>query len=213
MNGFKRKMKQKRESILRAALELFKVYGFKKVSINDIARKADVSQVTIYNHFGSKDGLVREVVKAQLMGILERAREIMKEDRPFPEKLETIVFDKTKIASQYRGELMQTAAQNDPEMRQWIDSWWQSDVNQITVDLLEEGKRQSYINTQQSEEILILYLEILRRGVFASPDLLANLEPDVELYRKLNHLFIYGLMGKRDQLHRPMKGNTNQKVQ
>ena len=198
MNGFKRKMKQKRESILRAALELFKVYGFKKVSINDIARKADVSQVTIYNHFGSKDGLVREVVKAQLMGILERAREIMKEDRPFPEKLETIVFDKTEIASQYHGELMQTAAQNDPEMRQWIDSWWQSDVNQITVDLLEEGKRQSYINTQQSEEILILYLEILRRGVFASPDLLANLEPDVELYRKLNHLFIYGLMGKRD---------------
>ena len=198
MNGFKRKMKQKRESILRAALELFKLYGFKKVSINDIARKADVSQVTIYNHFGSKDGLVREVVKTQLMGILERAREIMKEDRPFPEKLETIVFDKTEIASQYHGELMQTAAQNDPEMQQWIDSWWQSDVNQMTADLLEEGKRQGYINKQQSKEILMLFLEILRRGVFASPDLMANLEPDVELYRKLNHLFIYGLVGKRD---------------
>ena len=198
MNGFERKMKQKRESILRAALELFKLYGFKKVSINDIARKADVSQVTIYNHFGSKDGLVREVVKTQLMGILERAREIMKEDRPFPEKLETIVFDKTEIASQYHGELMQTAAQNDPEMQQWIDSWWQSDVNQMTADLLEEGKRQGYINKQQSKEILMLFLEILRRGVFASPDLMANLEPDVELYRKLNHLFIYGLVGKRD---------------
>jgi len=198
LNGFERKMKQKRESILRAALELFKLYGFKKVSINDIARKADVSQVTIYNHFGSKDGLVREVVKTQLMGILERAREIMKEDRPFPEKLETIVFDKTEIASQYHGELMQTAAQNDPEMQQWIDSWWQSDVNQMTADLLEEGKRQGYINKQQSKEILMLFLEILRRGVFASPDLMANLEPDVELYRKLNHLFIYGLVGKRD---------------
>jgi len=198
VNGFERKMKQKRESILRAALELFKLYGFKKVSINDIARKADVSQVTIYNHFGSKDGLVREVVKTQLMGILERAREIMKEDRPFPEKLETIVFDKTEIASQYHGELMQTAAQNDPEMQQWIDSWWQSDVNQMTADLLEEGKRQGYINKQQSKEILMLFLEILRRGVFASPDLMANLEPDVELYRKLNHLFIYGLVGKRD---------------
>ena len=53
MDGFNRRKEQKKESIRRAALELFKVYGFKKVSINDIASKAGVSQVTIYNHFGS----------------------------------------------------------------------------------------------------------------------------------------------------------------
>jgi len=197
MNGFERKKAQKRQSILRVAMELFKVYGFKKASINDIARKANVSQVTIYNHFGSKEGLVREVVKAIILGILEKAREIIKEDSPFQEKLETIIFDKANIASQYHGELMQIAAQSDPEMRQWIESLWQGDVNQVTIDLIKEGKGQGFISTRQSEEAIILYLEILRRGVFSSPDLLANMEPDVELYRELNHLFIYGLVGKR----------------
>lgn len=30
------------------------------------------------------------------------------------------------------------------------------------------------------------------------PDLMAEIEPDLEVYRQLNYLFIYGLVGKRD---------------
>ena len=198
MDGFQRRKEQKRDNILKAAFELFQIYGFKKVSINDIAYKANVSQVTIYNHFGSKDGLIREVVQAQLQSILDRAREIMAEDKPFPEKLETIVFDKTEIASQFRGELMKTALQNDPEMQQSIDSLWQTKVNQVTIDVIEEGKRQGFINPQQSHEALLLYLEILRRGVFASSDLIEKIEPDTDFFRELNYMFIYGLIGKRE---------------
>lgn len=198
MNGFERKKEQKKKAILQAALELFKLHGFKKVSISDIARAADVSQVTIYNHFGSKDGLIREVVKALLSRILDKAREIIREDKSFPEKLEAIIFDKTKIASEYQGELMRAAVRNDPEMQDWIESFWQEDVKQVTLDLLKEGKREGYVSPRQSEELFPLYLEILRRGVFASPDLINKIEPDVEVYRELNYLFIYGLMGKKD---------------
>lgn len=197
MNGIERKKEQKKQIILKVAMDLFKAYGFKKASIDDIARKANVSQVTIYNHFESKDGLAREVVKAILLGILERAREIIKEKRPFPEKLETIIFDKANIASQYHGELMQIAAQSNPEMQQWIESLFREDANQLTIELVEDGKRQGYINDKLSEQDIIFYLEILRRGVFASPDLLASMEPDMESYRRLNYLFIYGLAGKR----------------
>ena len=197
MDGSERKKDRKRESILRAAMDLFKLYGFKKTSVSDIARRADVSQVTIYNHFGSKDGLVREVVKAQLSGILERARGIMAGEEPFPDKLEAIVFDKAQTASQYHGELMQAAAQNDPEMREFIESFWRTDVTRATADVIDAGKREGYINPQLSAETAMLYLEILRRGIFASSDLLEDLPPDADLYRELNYLFIYGLIGRR----------------
>lgn len=198
MNGFERKKEQSKKVIIEVAMELFKLHGFKKVAISEIARAASVSQVTIYNHFGSKDGLVREVVKALLTRVLDRAREIIREGKPFPEKLETIVFDKAKIAVDYHGELMQAAARNDPELRDWIEAFWREDVNKVTLELLEEGKREGYINPELPEELLFLYLEIIRRGVFASPDLIADLEPDLEVYRQLNYLFIYGLVGKRD---------------
>ncbi|MFH1651280.1 MAG: TetR/AcrR family transcriptional regulator [Chloroflexota bacterium] len=40
------------------------LYGFKKVNLNETARKADVSQVTIYHHFGSKERLVRDGIRS-----------------------------------------------------------------------------------------------------------------------------------------------------
>ena len=61
MDGFEKRKLQKRESIRRAALELFQTYGFEKVSIGEIARRAGVSQVTIYNHFESKDAILEEI--------------------------------------------------------------------------------------------------------------------------------------------------------
>jgi AcrR family transcriptional regulator len=198
MNGFKRRKEQKKENIRRATMELFKVYGFKKVSISDIANKAGVSQVTIYNHFGSKEELVREVVRTQLLDIMGKYREMIKEEKPFPEKMEAIIFDKTGIVNQYHGEFTRTAISGDPELQQFMESFWRGKVVQMTVDLLEEGKRQGYVNPELSHEALLLYLEILRRGVLASSDTLAKIEPKVELFRELNFLIIYGLVGKKE---------------
>ena len=198
MNGFERRKERKRESIRRGALELFQAYGFRRVSINDIAHKAGVSPVTIYNHFGSKEELVRDIVKTLLLSALERYRAVIEGEQTFLEKLEIILFDKTELASQYQGELIQTVYQNDPEMKQFVETVWQQDVNQLTIDLLEEGRREGYVNTELSQEALLLYLEILRNGVSTSSNLLANIEPNVKFFRELNYLFLYGLVGKKE---------------
>ena len=58
-----RRIAQNKERIIRAALELFRVHGIRKVVINDIAQKAGLSPATIYNHFGSKEDLVYATVK------------------------------------------------------------------------------------------------------------------------------------------------------
>lgn len=49
MNGFERRKERKKESIRQAAMQLFMEHGMRKVSIGEIADKAGVSQVTIYN--------------------------------------------------------------------------------------------------------------------------------------------------------------------
>jgi AcrR family transcriptional regulator len=198
LDGFERKKEQSKRAIIEAAMELFRLHGFKKASLNDIAGAADVSPVTIYNHFESKEGLVRETVKALLTGILEKVRGIVREDKPFPEKLETIIFDKAKLASDYRGELMREVARSDPELADWVDSFFMKDVRKVTLELLEEGKKEGYIDPGLSNEMLLTYIELIRRGAMASPDLVAQIEPNVEVYRRLNSLFIYGLVGKRD---------------
>lgn len=198
MNGFERRKERKKESIRRAAIELFQTYGFKKVSLSDIANKAGVSQVTIYNHFGSKEELVHDIVKTVFRSYIEKYRAIIEGENPFPEKLEIIVFEKAELASQYQGEWVQAVVQSYPETQQFIETTWQQEVNQLMIDFFEEGKKQGYINPELSLEAILLYLEVLRRGISASSGLIAKTENSEKLMRDLISLSLYGLVGKNE---------------
>src|SRR5690625_2379966 len=80
MDGFKKRTEQKKKDILDAALKLVIKYGIKKVSINEIAKDADVSQVTIYNYFGSKDQLIDEVIAYYINNLWIEYEEIIYSD-------------------------------------------------------------------------------------------------------------------------------------
>jgi AcrR family transcriptional regulator len=50
-----------REKILEKAADLFLTYGFKSVTMDDIANKLGISKKTIYTHFENKTTLVKNV--------------------------------------------------------------------------------------------------------------------------------------------------------
>ena len=52
-----------KDSIKRAAQELFRKFGYHKTSVNEIAKKAKIAKATIYKYFDSKE----EVLHALLM--------------------------------------------------------------------------------------------------------------------------------------------------
>jgi AcrR family transcriptional regulator len=53
-----RKKRQTREAIAEAAIRLFEERGFDAVTVADVARAADVSEKTVFNHFATKEDLV-----------------------------------------------------------------------------------------------------------------------------------------------------------
>jgi len=50
-----------KEKIFHAALELFGMNGYEKVSVRDIAKSASVKVPTIYNHFESKEAILKSL--------------------------------------------------------------------------------------------------------------------------------------------------------
>ncbi|HET7616621.1 MAG TPA: TetR/AcrR family transcriptional regulator, partial [Bacillales bacterium] len=87
MDGFERRRERKKENIRRAALELFTTHGVQKVSVAEIARKANVSQVTIYNYFGSKSDLLRDAIKKFMEETWENYHVLLAGNAPFPDKI------------------------------------------------------------------------------------------------------------------------------
>jgi AcrR family transcriptional regulator len=64
----------KREAIFDAALELFGRYGYRRTSIDDIARAAGVAKGTVYLYVENKEALFRTLAQSLLDGVLENAR-------------------------------------------------------------------------------------------------------------------------------------------
>src|SRR4029077_19607191 len=60
-----------RERILKAAERLFADRGYEETSVRAIVAKARVNQAAINYHFGGKDGLYREVLRAAFRALTE----------------------------------------------------------------------------------------------------------------------------------------------
>jgi AcrR family transcriptional regulator len=52
----------RRESLLQTAIGVFLRYGYKKTSMDDLARAADLSRQGLYLHFATKEALFKEAV-------------------------------------------------------------------------------------------------------------------------------------------------------
>src|SRR5688572_19738131 len=53
------------EAILDAAVVEFEQHGFRRVALDDVARRAGVSRTTIYRRFSNKDELIAAVIERE----------------------------------------------------------------------------------------------------------------------------------------------------
>lgn len=195
MDGFEKRREQKKESIRRAALDLFQAHGFRKVSVSEIARRAGVSQVTIYNYFGNKEALVNDVIRWFIGILVERYLAVMTSDRPFAGKLEEIVFDKSEIAAQFHGELLTTFIRTNPDLQGWVEKMMGEKIKPAVEDFFRTGIREGFIDASLSTGTIMTYFEIIRRGFYGSPELVDRVGRDPVLMKELIRLITYGLNG------------------
>jgi AcrR family transcriptional regulator len=60
-----RSAEQTRARVLEAAYKLFRRQGYNRVTMDDIAKAAELTKRTLYHHFNSKDQLLADVLESQ----------------------------------------------------------------------------------------------------------------------------------------------------
>jgi AcrR family transcriptional regulator len=198
VDGFTRRKEQSKGDIRRAAWALFGQFGVGRVTIADIARKAGVSQATIYNHFGSKEALAREFLTAMVDQLAHRVEEVIAVDRPYREKMLAFVQFITEIMRRGRPLGVDLAAftgsidlQNDPLIKAVRDAAQDRVADQL-LGLVREGKDQGQIDPDLSEEALRIYF-LAFMDIFTDPRLQSRFYDDPNLAGDLGSLMMYGL--------------------
>ena len=64
-----------RQCLLKAAQRLFAAHGYHGASIRDIVQSCGVSNAALYYHFGSKQNLYAEVLRAYITAVVEKLQE------------------------------------------------------------------------------------------------------------------------------------------
>lgn len=77
----------KQQAILEAAWMAFSTYGFRKTSMDDIAKGAGMSRPALYLHFKNKEAIFRALVAAYYGAAAAGVREALAEPGPLPEQL------------------------------------------------------------------------------------------------------------------------------
>ena len=200
-NGFTRRKEQSKENIRKAARELFSQFGVERVSIVDIARKAGVTQATIYNNFGSKENLVREFVTNVVDQLVNRVQESLTPDKKYGEKMAGFIQFISEIMAHERpsdaDSTVFTASLdllNDPEIKHIRDSA-QEKMTNLLLGLVHEGKAQGQINLDLSEEAFGIYFKAFM-DIFTDPQLQFRFYNDPKLVQDLGLLMINGLSGQ-----------------
>ncbi len=96
----------RRERILAAAGELFCEREYAAVSLVGVAERAGVARGTVYNQFGSKEALYREVIAARLGRLLERLDEVLGSEGDPDLDLERCVVQPLMFFVKYPGVLL-----------------------------------------------------------------------------------------------------------
>ncbi|WNJ89756.1 helix-turn-helix domain-containing protein [Bosea sp. 685] len=79
------------DQIADAALRRFARYGFKRTSMDDIAKEAGLAKATLYLHFKGKDDVFRAMMLRTGQRVDARCRRVMAMAAPFPERLAALL--------------------------------------------------------------------------------------------------------------------------
>lgn len=82
----------KKDEVLGTALKLFSVNGYSSIGVDRIIKDSGVARMTVYNRFGSKDGLIEEVLKLRDSQFMESLRGYVKTHGTGPLEKITAVF-------------------------------------------------------------------------------------------------------------------------
>ncbi|HJX01714.1 MAG TPA: TetR/AcrR family transcriptional regulator, partial [Candidatus Humimicrobiaceae bacterium] len=161
MNGFEKRRQQKKDSILKAAKELFNQYGYNKVTIAEIARKASVSQVSIYNFFQSKENLKQVLLKKLLNDSLLGIKQIMGSQISLKIKFEKVISLKINFLKDLINHFFPKYIEsniNEEKAAAEVNKQIESQI----VNLVEDGKKQGLINNSVSTQAISIFLEIIQ---------------------------------------------------
>ena len=188
----------KKDQIIESTRKLFNKYGFKKVSMDEIARDAGVTKRTVYMYFSSKEELFNYFINEQLLNMKQIVQEIEAENLDFYESIHQVIY--RLLQYKHKTEFLKTIVEEGAFLKNPIISASIKTIdNKIQEYILEKLKwavSNNYINVENPELIAFLIYKMYIALMFDWTESNSTLDENIIADNILN--ILKNGLGKKD---------------
>lgn len=183
----------KKRQILETARDLFTRFGIRRVTIEEVCAKANVSKGTFYKHYGNKNELVMELLDSLLGGAMDQYRRIMAGSLPFEEKVRQMIRLKIEQTGGMSREFIQDILESGPPEAVAFYQEKASEIVGVIAEDFSRAHRRGDIRRSIKPEFILYFFNHLIE-MMQDPKLEALYETPGEMITELTNFFFYGVM-------------------
>ena len=155
------------EQILQAAKHLFQVYGFRKVTIDDIAKAIGKARSSLYYYYKTKEEILDAVIAAEIRELLAVIADAVKQAQNAEQQIKAFFITKLHVISQKRAFFSALDAGMDAQeissynqikvsIHQLIQQQESALLNNIISEGINKGELMPLNKTEKEELVFVL---------------------------------------------------------
>jgi AcrR family transcriptional regulator len=187
-----KKEPKKKTQIVQAADQLFKKFGIKKVTVEEICQEAGASKMTFYKYFANKIELVKYLWQQMTDDSMQKLEELDRRDIPFTEKIKVLLKMKEEATSQMGNQYIRDYLEIIPELLSFYNQIF-SQVMVKFMDMIRRAQERGEVRKSMRPEF---FLAVVRQLTELAKDekLAAIYDNYTEFALEVNNFLYYGIM-------------------
>ncbi len=183
---------KKQIQIVETGERLFRNYGIKKVTVEEICAEAHVSKMTFYKYFTNKLELVKYIISQWYNDGLEITDNINAMDIPVTEKLRRMIEWKLEFISDMSPAFVNEFVHFDAELSKFIDQKMTKTVHRF-LEYIEGWQKSGEVRPGIRPELILAALGKIHE-LFKDNRLRSFYRDHVEFTHELHSFFFYGIV-------------------
>ncbi|KQL40231.1 hypothetical protein AN960_07085 [Bacillus sp. FJAT-25509] len=197
MDGYKKRTLQKMESIEKSTTKLLSL-PLNDIKIADIAKLANVSQVSIYNYYGSKEALLKATIIRLMDHQYEETKQMISSDIPFNEKIKELFIRKKNALDIINLEMFTALMKKDSELQELVLDFTMNKSFKMLISLIDEGRSLGLVRNEVQNQTLLIYIQVLSQAFLNMDQTTSQYIQQKEVVDEIMNIFLYGLLKQED---------------